>query len=268
MFDHRPAMRVSQRPREWVHGLTALILGLFLLGGGTNLGISKAVVDLWGGMLAIPEHPAVLLRSVFLEWQSRSQDRRALEEELVRLRNENARLRVLDAGLANEKILSDLSTRMHEARVTLRAPMSWWNEVRIDRGERDHVKEGMPVFCQGYLVGRVSSVSLMSSWAELLTSPSMMIPVVVQETRELGVVVGDGEGAVLLKYIPAGRGERTGMKLDTALIGEQVPPGYPIGKIAEELEMTPDGYVTYRVALGADLSRFYSVSLGPLGETQ
>ena len=264
MFDRHPAMRASRRPREWAHGLTALILGLFLLGGGTNLGISKAVVDLLGGMLSIPEYPAVLLRSTFLEWQTRSLDRQVLEEELVRLRDENAKLRILSAGLANEKLLSELNARMHEARVTLRAPMSWWNEVRIDRGEREHVTEGMPVFQQGYLAGRVSSVSLMSSWAELLTSPSLLIPVVVQETRELGVVVGDGEGAVLLKYIPAGRGNRTGMKLDTALIGEQIPPGLPIGKIAEELETTPDGYVTYRVEPGADLSRFYSVSLGEM----
>ncbi|MBQ9528126.1 MAG: rod shape-determining protein MreC [Fretibacterium sp.] len=268
MFERGPAMRAFQRPREWAHGLTALILGLSLLGGGTSLGISKVVVDLLGEMLAIPEQPAVFLRSVFLEWQSRSQDRQTLEEELVRLRDENAKLRILDAAMANEKLLSELGARMHEARVTLRAPMSWWSEVRIDQGEREHVKEGMPVFHQGYLAGRVSSVSLMSSWAELLTSPSLLIPVVVQETRELGVVMGDGEGAVLLKYIPAGRGERTGMKLDTALIGEQIPPGLPIGKIAEELETTPDGYITYRVEPGADLSRFYSVSIGSLGEAQ
>ncbi|MCR5346977.1 MAG: rod shape-determining protein MreC [Fretibacterium sp.] len=260
MFDHHPS-RGIQRHRELVHGLLALILGLFLLGGGANLGISKSVVDLWGGMLSIPEYPAALLRSLFLEWQARSQDRLVLEDELVRLREENAKLRLLEANLANEKILSELVTGMREARVMLRAPMSWWNEVRIDVGKLENVKEGMPVFHHGYLAGRISSVSRLSSWAEILTSPSLLIPVVVQETRELGVVMGNGEGGVLLKYIPAGRGERTGMRLATALIGEQIPPGLPIGKIAEELEKTPDGYVTYRVEPGADFSRFYSISL-------
>ena len=119
---------------------------------------------------------------------------------------------------------------------------------------------GAPVFHEGYLAGRVSSVSLMSSWVELITSPSLMIPVVIEETRELGVVVGDGEGTVQLKYILAGRGAAVGMKVNTALIGEQFPPGIPIGKIAEELSTTPDGYVTYRVEPGADLSRLYAVS--------
>lgn len=269
MLDYRPAQRASYRlpqgavrTREWAHGLTALILGLFLLGGGANLGISKVVVDLLGGMLSIPEYPAVVLRGVLLEWQDQSRGRRELEEEVARLRAENAGLRIRDALLANEALVAELDVGTGRARVTLRAPMSWWNEVRIDRGAQDGVVEGMPVFHQGYLAGRVSSVSLLSSWAELLTSPSLMVPAVVQETRELGVVVGDGEGAVLLKYIPAGRGTLTGMQLDTALIGEQLPPGLPIGRIAEELDATPDGYVTYRVEPGADLSRFYSVTLG------
>jgi len=44
----------------------------------------------------------------------------------------------------------------------------------------------------------------------------------------------------------------------------------PIGVIAEELETTPDGYATYRIAPGADFSKLYSVSLlvGPEGASR
>lgn len=247
----------DRRSREWAHGLLALILGLSLLGGGANLGISKSAVDLLGSMLSIPEYPAVLLRNVLLDWGKWLDGRAALQRESARLREENRRLRAQNAALANERILQDTG---ENARVTLRAPMSWWNEARIDRGERDHVALGAPVLHEGYLAGRVSSVSLGSSWVELITSPSLMIPVVIEETRELGVVVGDGEGNVQLKYILAGRGATVGMKVNTALIGEQFPPGIPIGRIAEELSTAPDGYVTYRVEPGADFSRLYSVS--------
>ena len=256
----------GRRSREWAHGLFALILGLFLLGGGANLGISKSAVDLLGGMLSIPEYPAVVLRNAFQDWRTWLSGRTALQEEIARLKDENMMLRMADAALVNEQIRQKI--KLDEARVTLRAPMSWWNEARIDRGEQDKVTVGEPVLHEGYLAGRVSSVSLLSSWVELLTSPSLMIPVVIEETRELGVVVGDGEGAVHLKYILAGRGAAVGMKVNTALIGEQFPPGIPVGKIAEELSSTPDGYVTYRVEPGASLSRLYTVSLLRAGEME
>jgi rod shape-determining protein MreC len=257
--------------REWVHGLTALILGLFLLGVSSGLGVMKSIVDLWGSILSIPEDPAVIMREMYLGWKSRSVDRERLNAEVARLRSENARLRMENAalqaargGLAGSvnSVVSVLSqdSASRTARVTLRAPMSWWSEIRIDRGEGDNVVQGMPVFSHGWLVGRVSSVSLMSSWAELITSASLMIPAVIEETRELGVVAGDGTGAVLLKYIPVGRGVRAGMKVSTAMVGEQLPPGLPIGQIAGEYTAGADGYSTYRIEPGADMAGFYTVS--------
>ncbi len=246
--------------REWVHGLTALILGLFLLGVSSGLGVMKNIVDFWGSVLFIPEYPAVLLREIYLGWRSRYNDRERLSEEVIRLRNENAALRLELARVAGEKIFASEDKEVRTARVTLRAPMSWWSEIRIDCGENDNITQGLPVFSGGYLVGRVSTVSLMTSWAELITSPSFMIPAVVEETRELGVVCGDGTGAVLLRYIPAGRGVKAGMKVSTAMIGEQLPPGLPIGQIAGEAIAGADGYSTYRVEPGADMSGFYTVS--------
>lgn len=258
----------KRRVRERVHGLTALILGLFLLGVGANTGISKGTVDILAGLLAIPEYPAVRLRLTMQDWLNWMREKSGVHAELNLLREENARLRILESALKNERILAELASRIDAARVNLRAPMTWWSEIRIDKGERDSVAIGTPVLNDGYLIGRVSSVSALSSWVELITSPSLMIPVVIEETRELGVAAGSGSGAVLLNYIPKGRGLRTGMTVSTALVGEQLPPGLPIGKIAEELEATPDGYAAYRIELGADLSRFYSVSLfGPAPRT-
>lgn len=246
--------------REWIHGLTALILGLFLLGVSSGLGIIKNIVDLWGAVLFVPEYPAVVLRETFLGWRSWSRDKNYLSNEAARLRNENAKLRLDLAKITSENSYSTASNDTRTARVTLRAPMSWWSEIRIDRGQQDNITQGLPVFSNGYLIGRVSTVSLMSSWAELITSSSFMIPAVIEETRELGVVTGDGNGIVLLKYIPAGRGVRSGMKVSTAMIGEQLPPGLPIGQIAGEFPAGSDGYTMYRLEPGADLSRFYTVN--------
>ena len=247
--------------QEFAHGMTALILALFLLGVSSGLGILKNIVDIWGAVLSIPEYPAVVMREIFMEWRSWSRDKNSLSNQVLRLRNENAQLRLELAKVAGAKIYSDDTTSdLRRARVTLRAPMSWWSEIRIDRGEHDKITQGLPIFSNGYLIGRVSTVSTMSSWAELITSSSFMIPAVIEDTRELGVVAGDGNGSVLLRYIPAGRGVRSGMKVSTAMIGEELPPGLPIGTIAGEFTPGSDGYTTYRIEPGADLSRFYTVS--------
>ncbi len=247
--------------REWAHGLTALIIALFLLGVSSGLGVMKSIVDIWGTVLSIPEYPALVMREVYLHWIARSQSQDFLNDEVTRLKEENAKLRIDLARITGEKSYSVTSSDVRSARVTLRAPMSWWSEIRIDRGEHDKITQGLAVFSDGYLIGRVSSVSLMSSWAELITSPSFMIPVVIEETRELGVVMGNGDGNIYLRYIPASKGAaRAGMKISTAMIGEQLPPGLPIGKITSEFAVGPDGYATYKVEPGADLSRFYTVS--------
>ncbi|MBQ9419082.1 MAG: rod shape-determining protein MreC [Synergistaceae bacterium] len=247
--------------REWVHGLTALILALSLLGVSSGLGIVKSIVDIWGALLSIPEYPAVVMRDMFLGWQSRSRDKNSLNEELQRLREENAQLRLDLAKILSEKIYSqDVSSNLQTARVSLRAPMSWWNEIRIDKGEIDKITQGLPVFSNGYLVGRVSSVAMLSSWVELITSSSFMIPAVIEETREMGVIAGDGSGSVVLRYIPAGRGIKSGMRVSTAMIGEQLAPGLPIGKIVAEISSGSDGYATYKIEPGAELSKFYVVN--------
>ena len=247
--------------REFVHGITALILALFLLGVSSGLGIMKNIVDIWGAILFIPEYPAVVMREIYLSWRSWSRDKNYLSSEVSRLRNENANLRLELAKISGGRVYSDdRKTDSRTARVTLRAPMSWWSEIRIDRGKNDSITQGLPIFSGGYLVGRVSTVSAISSWAELITSSSFMIPAVIEETRELGVVEGDGSGSVLLRYIPAGRGVRSGMKVSTAMIGEELPPGLPIGQIAGEFTSGSDGYTTYRIEPGADLSRFYTVN--------
>ena len=239
----------------------ALTLGLFLLGVSPNLGILRNVVDFVGNVLAIPEYPAVVVREFLRNVYLWSRDKNELTEQLEALKDENAKLRVASSVFIAEQIKTELGARMENARVTLREPHSWWNDFRIDKGLNDGIVMGLPVFQDGFLVGRVSSVSTFSAWVELLTSPSLMIPVVIEETRELGVVVGDGNGSVLLTYIPEGRGIEIGMKVSTALVNELLPPGIPIGSISGEVTASGNGYATYRITPGASTSGLYAVSV-------
>ncbi|MDR2137002.1 MAG: rod shape-determining protein MreC [Synergistaceae bacterium] len=247
---------------QWVHGIVALILGLFLLGASPNLRFLRNVVDFVGSVLSVPEFPAVRVREFVQSFYLWSRGKNDLMSQIEVLRDENAKLQIANSVLVAERIKAELDARMEDARVTLREPHSWWNEVRIDKGLNDGVITGLPVFQDGFLVGRVSSVSTFSSWIELLTSSALMIPVVIEETRELGVVVGDSNGSVLLTYIPAGRGIEKGMKVSTALIGELLPSGIPIGVIADEGEFSSsNGYMTYKITPGSSTSKLYTVSV-------
>ena len=250
--------------REWIHSIIALILGLFLLGMAPNAAFLKGVVDLVGTCLAVPEYPAVLLRDFLRNLILWSQDKSDLKNQVEALKEEIAQMRITHSTILAEQIRAELNARMDRARVSLREPQGWWNEFRIDKGFNDGIVVGLPVFQDGYLAGRVTSVSTFSSWVELLTSPSLMIPVVIEETRELGVVVGDGEGSVLLTYIPEGRGIEPGMSVSTALVSEMLPSGIPVGKIVEEVRDpsgNASGYVTYKIEPGAKISMLYIVSV-------
>ena len=247
--------------REWIHGLVALTFGLFLLGVSPAVGFFKNTADMIGNVLRLPEYPVVVFRELLHELYFWSRDKNELTRQLVVLKDENAKLRIANSALAAEQLKTELDARMEDARVTLREPHSWWNECRIDKGIDNGITVGLPVFQNGFLVGRVGSVSTVSSWVELLTSSASLIPVVIEETRELGVVVGDSNGSVLLTYIPEGRGIEKGMKVSTALVSELLPPGMPIGMIEEEAATTENGYVSYKIKPGASFSLLYTVSL-------
>jgi len=64
-----------------------------------------------------------------------------------------------------------------------------------------------------------------------------------------------------LTFSPDGRGIEKGMRVSTALIGEHLPPGFPIGVIQEEVTTPGVGYSTYRIMPGASLGTLYSVSV-------
>jgi rod shape-determining protein MreC len=246
---------------EWVHGAAALALGLVLLGASPGFPFLRVIVDFWGSVLAVPEYPAVVSRELLRNLYFWSRDRNELKERLEFLQDENAKLQIANSVLLAEQIRAELNARMEDARVTLREPHGWWSEIRINKGQEDGIIVGLPVFQNGFLAGRVNSVSSFSSWVELLTSSSLMIPAVIEEMRELGVVVGDGEGSVFLTYIPEGRGVEAGMKVSTALVSEILPPGIPIGTIESGDATSDSGYVTYRIKPGASVSTLYGVSI-------
>ena len=103
--------------REWAHGLTALILGLFLLGISSGLGIIKNIVDFWAALLSVPEYPAVIMREFYINWRSYSHDKNFLNDEITRLREENSILRLELAKILSRQNFQVSSNDIRVARV-------------------------------------------------------------------------------------------------------------------------------------------------------
>ena len=242
----------------WVHGVLAGVVGLLLFIVSLQLPLARSAMDATARFLYWPEYPASALRRHLREmylWITRETERQErfeqLEGEVLALRAVVRRLGVTEQPPARGMVT---------ARVTLREPSRWWQEIRIDQGSLSGIRVGSPVLQNGFLVGRVSQTGERFAWVELITSSTLLIPAVLDRTRDLGVVTGDDAGRVLLLYMPEEKKLQAEMSVSTALVGEFLPPGIPIGKVAFAEEVT-GGYRPYVLAIGGDLARLYTVSV-------
>lgn len=254
-------MTERQGEREWIHGLLALVACLLLLAAAPRRELFRGAVDLTGELLAYPEYPAFVIERAAREFSVWFVDRSEMQDRLNSMKVENDRLRLMWSVENAGSLRRELEGFAGYARITAREPLSWWSEVRINKGRNDGVAVGAPALQNGYLVGRVASAEGGFSWVELLTSSSLMIPVVVEETRDLGVVAGDGEGGVWLFYVPESKLLRGGMRISTAMISEALPPGIPLGTLTDERRETNDGYIAWRLTPGASLSQLYALEI-------
>ncbi|WP_286845868.1 MULTISPECIES: rod shape-determining protein MreC [Aminobacterium] len=247
---------------ELIHGLIAIAISLLLLAFAPRAGeVYRIPADAVGKFLYYPEYPAVFLNATFRKLSLWFTERASLISQIQSLSRENWLLKVA-AGqrkVAEEIIVLDSS--IVNTRVTLRSPENWWTEIRLNKGQENGLKPGLPMLQDGYLIGRLSRVESGYSWGDLITSPSLLIPVVVDQTRDLGVVTGDGQGSVWLQYVPEGRFIEKGMTVSTALVSESLPPGLPIGMVTGETRRLSGDVDAYKIQPGGDFVRLYTVEI-------
>lgn len=181
-----------------------------------------------------------------------------LELENSRLRDETRSLRL--AGRENQRLRELLSLRerfggdtisgqviakeiSHFFRVT---------RIRIDRGERDFVRSGMPVVSTQGLVGQVRRT--WSRYADVLLTVdrTSAIDVVVQRTGARGMLRGTGDDdryACRIQYLEREDEVRVGDEVYTSGMGQRFPASILVGYVTQvrqrdfglyqEAEVTP-----------------------------
>lgn len=175
--------------------------------------------------------------------------RKELQNQIERLEKENQEWRLRAAqweAVAQENARfrqhygwqKQAPWKLKLARIVGQDPANWWRTIRIDRGLRDGITTNAPVLTAEGLVGRVSEVGFAYSQVVLVGDPDCRVAVMIEETRDHGVIAPASSspldpGLVELGYLPRNSQLRAGQKVVTSGFGEIFPPGILVGQLVD-----------------------------------
>lgn len=184
-----------------------------------------------GGLRGIGEYLAELGRL-----QAENESLRRQVEELTPLRNQ------LDEALAENRELRRLlafseseasKSKMVPARVIGRNPDNWFNAITLNRG-RDHgIDKDMAVVTSEGMVGRIVRVTDKTATVQLLIDTGSGIGALVQSSREPGVVLGQPDGRLKMRFFNRDAAVAEGDQIVSSGLGIRLPKGLPIGTVTE-----------------------------------
>ena len=192
----------------------------------------------------------------------------ALEVENVRLREYEAEARQLRT-LLNFASDFPISTYLGAEVVSREAcdeypcgdtvglePNPYLRFVTINVGAQQGAEVGMSVVSGGAgLVGRISEVGPRTAKVRLLTDPDSAVAALLQTTRGTGLLVGQPDGSLQLKYIPQEEEVRVGDVVLTSGLGGLMPKALVIGQVTEVQQKEYETFQTATVRPAVDFSR-------------
>jgi rod shape-determining protein MreC len=181
-----------------------------------------------------------------------------LEEEAKQLRVVNKELSATNQTLRgyeaeNKRLRNALGFReratfkLMPARIIARAPSTWYNQVTIDRGSADDIREDMAVLTEEGLVGKTTVVSARSTIVVLVADESCRVAATVEGTREQGIVKGErissSNAPVLsLNFLAKTANLTNGQKIFSSGMGGVFPGGVAIGAVKDFKVRELDGF--------------------------
>lgn len=145
--------------------------------------------------------------------------------QMTELEKENERLRKL---LDFKK---QLSYKTLAARVIAWDLAPWRKTVVIDKGSKHGVKKRMAVVNAQGLVGRVVEVAAWDARVILLLDPESRVSALFQESRDLGVIEGDGSSLLKMTHVDRETTVKVGDVVVSSGLGGVYPKGIPVGKV-------------------------------------
>jgi len=174
-------------------------------------------------------------------------------ETLQEAAEENTRLHALLEFRPSPPLISSA------ARVIGRDPSRWYQSIVIDRGRNDGPVPDLGVYVPSGVVGTVVKVFPSTSVVLLISDRRSAVPVVVQRTREQGIVEGTVGNRLRLKYLPPSSDIRTGDLILTSGLTDLFPKGLTVGTVSRVERRDADLYPDVEVIPAADLSHLEEV---------
>ena len=171
----------------------------------------------------------------------------ALQDEISRLQQELVELE--EYRLENQRLEQLLHmTAHHQAQfdcvsttVINRSQSNWYKTMVINGGTADGFAVDMPVICAQGLVGRIINTSANTSEVLLITDRDGAVSSMVQNTRTVGVVEGNGENTLLsMIHVPYDADIENYQQIITSGYGGIYPKGLLVGYI-NGIELQSDG---------------------------
>lgn len=194
-----------------------------------------------------------------------------LKEDISRLLIENAQTEAL---LEENKRLNEAlqlpakeKWRGFWAKVAYREP-SKRGTIIIDKGSQSGVSLRSPVIAiqEGRvgLVGKVIEVSLTTSKVLLSSDEEFSVAAFLSQSKKEGLAIGDGKGAMQVKYITLGKELTEGEKVYTSISSAIFPDGVLIGFIgAANTQKKEDSFITANLIPAVDSNSVNEVLIMP-----
>jgi rod shape-determining protein MreC len=219
--------------------VAALLAGIVL----QATGYLQPVEDVMFTVLAPVQYSFQWVSGKIAGWAQTLRDLRSLQaraqelhETVDRLMIENVRLREADIERAQlrEQLQFKLANPTYEslgAEVIGHDPSNLLRYITIDRGAKDGLAIGMPVVTARGLVGRITSVFPQSARVMLLTDPASSVNALIQSSRATGVVQGQGQRGLLLRFLEQSEQVEVGDIVLTSGLGGNMPKRLVIGQV-------------------------------------
>ena len=145
------------------------------------------------------------------------------------------RLKLLEAD--NQRLRKALALKSFNidqrisAAVISRSAKGWWQQLEINKGKKDGVRDGQAVIGPGGLIGLIDSTTLFTSRVRLLTDPGHQVGAWVDRTQRHGILTGMGTNRPKLIFLNKNSSTKIGDPVTTSSASTLFPPNLTIGII-------------------------------------
>lgn len=204
----------------FVHGVQAGVMNVTGQAGGATAVVRVGVESL-GEAAADATADATTLTAL----REQNQQLRQMVANAEEYRQEVDRLR----GLLDMKQVSGVTGPV--ARIIGRSTNAWDQSITIDLGSSSGVKPGMTIMGATGVIGQVSRAAESTSTVRLLTDPNSGAAVMIQSSREDGIVRGSTNGMLMLEDLGEDVIPQEGDVVLTSGLGGSYERGLIVGSV-------------------------------------